>query len=209
MASQATRHDHVSLQYPSMEGAIVVQPGGAVAAQMFAGKPIEQYYTDSCGGCHGPHREGATGPALVPERLTDKDELYFDTIKKGRPGTVMPAWGATGLSDEEIWVLVGYIRSNDHSPYVWADSMFAKPANHIYVFDKNPPFTVVKVIEEGTQPLHPEFTADGRFVYVADWQDNLVRVYSATTFEKVAEISGIEAPSGIFNSSRGSEPLGH
>ncbi len=46
----------------------------------------------------------------------------------------------------------------ENSPYVWADSMFATPANHIYVFDKNPPFKVVKVIEDGTQPLHPEFT---------------------------------------------------
>ena len=57
--------------------------------------------------------------------------------------------------------------------------MFAKPANHIYVIDKNPPFKLVKVIEEGTQPLHPEFTADGKFVYVADWQENIVRVYNA------------------------------
>ncbi len=501
--------------HPGMEGVIIVQPGGAVAAPMFGGRPVDQYYTDSCGGCHGPHREGATGPALIPARLTSKDEFYFHIVKEGKPGTVMPSWGTAGLSDEEIWGLVGYIRSepkaeeveweldqiiasrevladeatlpdkpthkgnldnlllvterearriavidgdthtllgkvdasyrahgytfdptsdrwaynvgrdgwvfridlytlkptirvkvgldsrgiaasddgrfiivgnyipatavildaktlepikvihtdgndpdgkpvhsrvcitsdvspdlvgpyfilalkeagqmwridwskpdfpiekvekvgrilhdgflspdnkrfyiasqkdnwmgvidvenwklvdqistgktphpgsgaaweasdgriygatphagegkitvwdltdgkisasiptagpglfirsSDHSPYVWADSMFATPANHIYVFDKNPPFTVVKVIEEGTQPLHPEFTADGKFVYVADWQDNLVRVYNATTFEKVTEISGIEAPTGIFNSSRRSEPLGH
>jgi nitrite reductase (NO-forming) / hydroxylamine reductase len=501
--------------HPGMEGTIVVQPGGAVAASLFGGRPAEQAYGDSCGGCHGPHREGATGPALIPERLTQKDDFYFDVIKNGRPGTVMPAWGAQGLSDEEIWALVGYIRSepkaedvrwgmeqirasreqlvdeaslpsrpthngnldnlllvteregrkiavidgdthtllgkvdasyrahgytfdptsdrwaynvgrdgwvfkidlytlrpvaktkvgldsrgiamsddgryiiignyvpasavildaktlepvkvieteatnpegkmvksrvcitsdvspklvgpyfilalkeagqmwridwskpdfpiekvekvghilhdgflspdnkrfyiasqtdnwmgvidvanwtlvdkistgktphpgsgaawtasdghvygatthagegkiavwdladdkiaasiattgpglfirsNENSPYVWADTMFAKPANHIYVFDKNPPFKVVKVIEEGTQPLHPEFTDDGKFVYVADWQDGKVRVYNATSFEKVAEIDGIATPTGIFNSARRLETLGH
>ncbi len=501
--------------HPGMEGVIIVQPGGAVAATMFGGKKVDQAYGDSCGGCHGPHREGATGPALIPERLTSKDDFYFQIIKNGKPGTVMPAWGKAGLTDAEIWALVGFtrseskaedvewevdqirasrqvlidektlparpthkgnldnlllvterearriavldgdthtllgkidasyrahgytfdptsdrwaynvgrdgwlfridlytlqatvkakvgldsrgvalsddgrfvivgnyvpatavildaktleplkvihtegnnpegkfvksrvcitsdvspklvgpyfiialkeagqmwridwskpdfpiakvegvghilhdgflspdnkrfyiasqkdnwmgvidvvnwklvekistgtaphpgsgaawtasnghvygatthagegkiavwdladnviaasiptqgpglfIRSHDNSPYVWADSMFATPANHIYVFDKNPPFKVVKVIEEGMQPLHPEFTADGKFVYVADWQDNVVRVYNATTFEKVKEIPGIEAPTGIFNTERRMEPLGH
>jgi YVTN family beta-propeller protein len=102
-----------------------------------------------------------------------------------------------------------FIRSSDHSPYVWADSMFANPANHIYVFDKNPPFKLVKVIEEGTQPLHPEFTDDGKFVYVADWQENKVRVYNAATFEKIAEIADIQTPTGIFNTSRRLETLGH
>ena len=501
--------------HPNMEGMIVVQPGGAVAAPLFAGQSVETYYRDSCSGCHGPRREGATGPALIPARMSSNDEFYFETVKVGRPGTVMPAWGPAGLSDEEIWALVGYmrseatasdvqweadqiaaskitlideatlpdrpihsgnldnlmlvterearriavidgdthtllgkidasyrahgytfdptsdrwaynvgrdgwlfridlytfqattkvkvgldsrgialsddgrfvivgnyipatavildartleplkvihtdgndpdgkpvnsrvcitsgvspelvgpyfiialkeagqmwridwskpdfpidkaegvgrilhdgflspdnqrfyiasqrdnwmgvidvvnwklvdqistgttphpgsgaawvasdgnvygatthagegkiavwnladnkiaasiptagpglfIRSSDHSSYVWADSMFANPANHIYVFDKNPPFGIIKVIEEGTQPLHPEFAADGNVVYVADWQDNIVRVYDAETFEKLAEIPDIEAPTGIFNTSRRMVPLGH
>jgi plastocyanin/DNA-binding beta-propeller fold protein YncE len=501
--------------HPQMEGVIIVQPGGAVAAPLFAGRKVDQVYGDSCGGCHGPQRQGATGPALIPARLSSNDEFYFNTIKNGKAGTVMPAWGPAGLSDEEIWALVGYIRgepqakdvewnedqikdsltelidektlrdepehkgnldnlllvterearriavidgdthtllgkidasyrahgytfhptdkrwaynvgrdgwlfkidlytlkatrkvkvgldsrgvaisddgryiivgnyvpntavildaisleplkvihtegndpdgnfvksrvcitsdvspqlagpyfvialkeagqmwridwskpdfpiekvegvgrilhdgflspdnkrfyiasqkdnwmavidvmnwklvekistgvtphpgsgaawagadghiygatthagegkitmwdladnqiagsiptagpglfirSSEHSPYVWADSMFATPANHIYVFEKTPPFKLVKVIEDGTQPLHPEFTTDGKFAYVADWQDNVVRVYNATTFEKVTEVQGIEAPTGIFNSYRRSEPLGH
>ena len=66
---------------------------------------------DACGGCHGPNREGATGPALILGRLTADDDFYFDVIKDGRPGTIMPAWGQLGLGDEEIWGLVGFIRS--------------------------------------------------------------------------------------------------
>jgi nitrite reductase (NO-forming)/hydroxylamine reductase len=120
-----------------------------------------------------------------------------------------------GLADDRIAASIEtagpglFIRSHDQSPYVWADTMFGKPANRIYVFDKNPPFKVVKVIEEGTQTLHPEFTADGKDVYVADWQENKVRVYNATTFEKVTEISGIETPTGIFTTERRLELLGH
>ncbi len=501
--------------HPDMKGTLVVQPGGAIAAAVFGGKPIADVFRDSCAGCHGPHREGGTGPALVPGRLDQPDDFYFNTIKNGRPGTVMPAWGQTGMSDEEIRALVGFIRSqpsaedvqweldqikasrqvliqdtdlvpkpthtgnlnnlmlvterearsiavfdgdthtllghiaasyrahgytfdensdrwaynvgrdgwlfkidlyslkaaakvkvgldsrgiaisddskyvivgnyipatavilradtlepikvihtdgkdpdgndvhsrvcivsdvspklagpyfiialkeagqmwridwskpdfpidkvekvghilhdgflspdnkffyiasqkdnwmavidvmnwklvkqistgktphpgsgaawtaadgkvygatvhagegkitiwdlatndivgtiptagpglflrsSEHSPYVWADSVFGKPANQIYVFDKNPPFKLVKVIQEGIQDVHPEFTADGKFVYVADWQGNVVRVYNATTFERVAEVGGVTTPTGIFNVARRTETLGH
>jgi hypothetical protein len=57
--------------------------------------------------------------------------------------------------------------------------------------------------------LHPEFTADGKFVYISDWTGNMVRVYDAETLELVKEIEGITTPTGIFNTSRRHEPLGH
>jgi len=101
-----------------------------------------------------------------------------------------------------------FIRSHHDSPYVWADTMFGDPPNRIYVFDKST-FEVVKVIDDGVQTLHPEFTDDGRFVYVSDWQGNMIRVYNAETFEKVAELDGVTTPTGIFNTSRRGETLGH
>ncbi len=499
--------------HPGMEGVVIVMPGGAVAPALFEGQTVETAFLDSCSGCHGPNREGATGPALIPGRLQADDDYYFEIIKDGKPGTVMPAWGPAGLSDEEIWALVGYIRSepeaaavewemdqiaasrtvlldeealpdepthdgnldnlmlvterearsiavfdgdthrllahveasyrahgyafdpttdrwaynvgrdgwlfkidlytlqavakvrvgldsrglaisddgqyvivgnfipnsavildaktleplkvivtegenpqgefvesrvcitsdvspekvgpyfvlalkeagqmwridwsqpnfpidkvegvgnilhdgflspdntrfyiasqkdnwmavidvaewelvekietgdtphpgsgaaweaNDtvygatvhagegkitiwdlstneivaeietsgpglflrshhDSPTVWADTMFGDPPNRIYVFDAET-FEVVEVIDEGIQTLHPEFTHDARFVYVSDWQGNVVRVYDAKTFEKVAEVGGVTTPTGVFNTSRRSETLGH
>jgi plastocyanin/DNA-binding beta-propeller fold protein YncE len=499
--------------HPNMEGVIIVLPGGAVAPALFEGKAVDSAFRDSCSGCHGPNREGATGPALIPGRLASDDDFYFDIIKNGKPGTVMPAWGPVGMSDEEIWALVGYIRgepsaeavqwemeqiagshqvlvdeaslpdapthdgnldnlmlvterearsiavfdgdshrllghieasyrahgyafdptsdrwaynvgrdgwlfkidlytlqavtqvrvgldsrglaisddgqtvivgnyiphsavildartleplkviategnnpqgefvqsrvcitsdvspdlvgpyfvlalkeagqmwridwskpdfpvdrvegvgnilhdgflspdnklfyiasqtdnwmavidvaewklvakipsgdtphpgsgaaweangtvygatvhagegkitvwdlanqeivaeietsgpglfirSHHESPYVWADTMFGDPPNRIYVMDGST-LDLVTVIDEGTQTLHPEFTADGRFVYVADWQGNVVRVYDGESFEKVAEVGGVTTPTGIFNTSRRVETLGH
>jgi nitrite reductase (NO-forming)/hydroxylamine reductase len=499
--------------HPSMEGVAIVVPGGAVAAAFFEGKRVSEAYRDSCGGCHGPNREGATSPALIPGRLASNNDFYFDIIKHGKRGTVMPAWGSLGMSDEEIWALVGYmrsepsaqavrwemdqiaasrqvlvdeaelpgapthdgnvdnlmlvteregrsiavfdgdthrllahvpasyrahgyafdptdgrwaynvgrdgwlfkidlytlqavsqvrvgldsrglaisddgryvivgnyipnsavildartleplkviiteghnpegefvesrvcitcdvspekvgpyfilalkeagqmwrvdwsqpdfpidkveavgkilhdgflspdnrffyvasqtddwmavidvaewklvtkiatgdtphpgsgatweangtsyggtvhagegkitvwdlanneiaaeietsgpglfIRSHHDSSYVWADTVFGDPPNRIYVVDATT-FEVVKVIDEGAQTLHPEFTADGQFVYAADWQGNVIRVYDAETFEKVAEVGGVTTPTGIFNTSRRVETLGH
>lgn len=504
---QCSLHDNI-------QGTIVALEGGAVAADYYDGKPIAQFYADTCGGCHGPNREGGTGPALLPARLNSADEFYFDVIQKGRPGTAMPPWGDIGISDEEIWGLIGFmrsepeaniiewglediagtletlvpesdlpdeplhdgnldnmmlvterenrsiaaidgdthtllghieasyrahgyafdpnsrrwvynvgrdgwifkidlyslqavakvrvghdsrglaisddsryliagnflpntavildaqtleplkvintegtnpdgefvtsrvcitsdvspdlvgpyfiialkeagqiwridwsdpsfpidklenvgrilhdgflntdnskfylasqednwmavidvanweledpiptgdtphpgsgavwhvgdteygatvhagegkvtvwdletneisgtvptagpglfLRSSDHSPYVWADALFGQPANVTTVFEKEPPFETVGEIAEGVMTLHPEFTADGAYTYISDWTGNKVRVYDAVTLEKVAEIDEVTTPTGIFNTSRRSEPLGH
>lgn len=102
-----------------------------------------------------------------------------------------------------------FIRAQENSPYVWADAVFAEAPHAITVFEKTPPFNVVGVITEGVRTLHPEFTADGAFVYIADWNGNVVRVYNAQSLEKVAEISDITTPTGIFNTHRRTETLGH
>ncbi len=94
---------------PPLEGALIVSENGA--ADWFDGRTVTAAYQDSCGGCHGSERQGGIGPALVPGRLTENDAFYFDAIKNGRPGTIMPGWGNLGLSDAEIWLLVGLIRS--------------------------------------------------------------------------------------------------
>lgn len=102
-----------------------------------------------------------------------------------------------------------FLRAHEASPYVWADAAFARTPHAITVFEKAPPFAVVGVIDDGARTLHPEFTADGRFVYVADWDGDVVRVYDARTLERVATIDGVDAPTGLFNSHRRAETLGH
>lgn len=101
-----------------------------------------------------------------------------------------------------------FLRSHENSPYVWADAVFSTQPS-ITIFEKNPPFTVVNTITEGLRSLHPEFTEEGDFVYIPDWDGNVIRVYNATTFVKVAEIPNITTPTGVFNSSRRDETLGH
>ncbi len=101
-----------------------------------------------------------------------------------------------------------FIRAAENVQYVMADSVFGDEPNETYIIDKET-FELVHTIKEGTQTLHPEYTHDGKFVYIADWQEDTVRVYDTTTFEKVAEIDGIVTPTGIFNTVRRIEPLGH
>ena len=85
----------------------------------------------------------------------------------------------------------------------------SKQPHAIVIFEKTPPFNIVKVIDEGKRTLHLEFTLDGKFFYNADWDGDVVRVYDAITLEKVAEIEGNHTPTGIFNSYRRYETKGH
>jgi nitrite reductase (NO-forming)/hydroxylamine reductase len=102
-----------------------------------------------------------------------------------------------------------FIRASEHSPYVWADAVFAEEPHAITVFEKAPPFELVGVITDGERTLHPEFTDDGAYVYISDWDANVVRVYDAATLEPVAEVSDVVTPTGIFNVARRLETLGH
>jgi mono/diheme cytochrome c family protein len=82
----------------------------AEPAGLFGGQGVEAAYLDSCSGCHGRDRRGATGPALLAQRMSQDDAYYFDVIKNGKPGTIMPPWGHQ-YSDEEVSAMVAFIRS--------------------------------------------------------------------------------------------------
>ncbi|MEZ4568749.1 MAG: cytochrome D1 domain-containing protein [Thermomicrobiales bacterium] len=132
--------------------------------------------------------------------------------------TVHAAEGKVTIWDLETNEIVGtvatagpglFLRSAENSPYVWADALFGDPSNTITVFEKEAPFEVVDVIDDGIMTLHPEFTNDGKFAYISDWTGNTVRVYDAETLELVAELTDIPSPTGIFNTVRRHEPLGH
>ena len=78
-----------------------------------------QAYTGSCASCHGASGDGRglLGAALYPDasdlRGPDTQEKsdgqLFWIIKNGSPGTGMPPFAS--LPDEQVWQLIGYIRS--------------------------------------------------------------------------------------------------
>ncbi|MCP4123159.1 MAG: nitrite reductase [Bacteroidetes bacterium] len=69
-------------------------------------------YFNTCAGCHGTARKGATGPALLPEArtsmLTTAGLKAF--ITNGTPGG-MPDWGKQGvLNEDEIDLLARFLQ---------------------------------------------------------------------------------------------------
>jgi mono/diheme cytochrome c family protein len=80
-----------------------------------------------CAACHGDQGKGNRFPTLAstfpaigePEFLAIADDEFLrKTIKHGRPGRRMPAWGTKdgGLKPEEIDAVIGYLRKLQPTP---------------------------------------------------------------------------------------------
>jgi len=68
-------------------------------------------YNQNCANCHGlDATAGDRAPALAAQRSYNRssDQDLFDALTNGIPGTGMPA---LGLSTEDSWSIVAYIRS--------------------------------------------------------------------------------------------------
>lgn len=78
----------------------------------------ERLYASVCATCHGDRGEGKEGPALKNQVFLDlaTDSYLFKTIKNGRAGTSMIAFGAGSsvrrvLTDPEISSIVAFLRA--------------------------------------------------------------------------------------------------
>lgn len=103
--------------------AICAGIAGAQGKNPYAGdakmaKLGEFEFRANCAFCHGlGARGGGRGPDLTrtPKKHGDSDAEIFGTINNGVPGTAMPPNGATqqgvGMTEEEVWQVVTYIRS--------------------------------------------------------------------------------------------------
>lgn len=92
-------------------------------------------YGTFCAACHGQAGEGKRYPGLAPFPAIGNpdfleiapDELIAETVKRGRPGRRMPAWGEGegGLRPDEIAAVVRHVRAlgpayrDDGKPRRW------------------------------------------------------------------------------------------
>ena len=75
----------------------------------------DKLFADNCVQCHGAKGEGDIGPALNHRTLlkSTNDEVFFNLIGGGVPGTSMPSWSQTfggPFTDEQVRDLVAFIR---------------------------------------------------------------------------------------------------
>jgi cytochrome c oxidase cbb3-type subunit III len=85
-----------------------------------AAKAGEYEFRINCALCHGLGAHGGgRGPDLTraQKRFAHSDSEMFQIISNGIPGTAMPANGTNGqgvgMTDEEIWQIITYIRSQE------------------------------------------------------------------------------------------------
>jgi len=104
-------------------GLLNIAPAPADDRNPFAGdaqaaKAGEYEFRINCALCHGLGAHGGgRGPDLTraQKKHAHSDGELFQVISNGIPGTVMPANGTNGqgvgMTDEEIWQIITYIRS--------------------------------------------------------------------------------------------------
>ena len=108
----------VSLLLLTMAAAAFPQTTNPYAADSKMAKAGEFQFRINCAFCHGlGARGGGRGPDLTRAHKPhgDSDAELFGTISNGIPGTAMPSNGSTGqgvgMTDEEIWQVITYLRS--------------------------------------------------------------------------------------------------
>jgi mono/diheme cytochrome c family protein len=89
-------------------------------------------YAAFCSACHGPQGEGMRYAGMTPFPAIANsdflaiasDEFIAETIRQGRPGRRMPAWGAasSGLRADEITAVIGHLRRLGNTPAPAADT---------------------------------------------------------------------------------------
>jgi cytochrome c(L) len=87
-------------------------PFAGDAAAAAEGKRL--FLKTGCYACHGHEAEGAVGPDLTDDEWIYKptDSMIFNTIAKGRRGTVMAPF-ADQLTPDEIWKIVEFLRDKN------------------------------------------------------------------------------------------------
>ena len=135
------------------------------AGDASAAKAGEYEFRINCALCHGLGAHGGgRGPDLTraQKRHVHSDAEMFQVISNGIPGTVMPANGTNGqgvgMTDEEIWQIITYIRSVE----VKAPANAAGSAAHgkeLFYGDAN--CSLCHMVEGKGGRLGPELTAVG------------------------------------------------
>lgn len=89
--------------------------------------------------------------------------------------------------------------------YVWGEAAFGDRHDEIYLINldwvekgKSNPIEYTLKPVPGESSWHPEFTSDGKFVYIVSMTGNQIVVYDADTFEVVARIKS-GTPSSVIN----------
>jgi len=91
----------------------VVNPFEGDAAARRAGAAL---YDTRCAECHGADAKGISGPDLTALwEVGTSDARVFETIRLGRPGSIMPSSSAP---DDEIWAVVAYLKGMSTVPPV-------------------------------------------------------------------------------------------
>jgi len=95
---------------------IIIGLGLLINTMALASHSGEHLYKQNCSICHGFNGNGGVGVPLALDAFLSSvsDDYLVKTIRHGRPGRIMPAFGK--FSDADVEALIGHIRSWSNTP---------------------------------------------------------------------------------------------
>ena len=138
-------------------------PAAAVPGRGGRGNAVATLFAERCAGCHGSGVEGGRAPSLFDEtwtRATD-DEGVSKIIHDGIQGTEMMSFAAS-LSDQQIWQLVAYIRTQA-ATLKGKPTVVADPDGQVIKSEKET-FKIEVVARDLETPWGLAFLPDGRLL---------------------------------------------
>lgn len=105
------------LLHPARAEEELKNPFSGDAAAAVEGKRL--FLKTGCYACHGHEAEGAVGPDLTDDEWIYKptDSMIFNTISRGRSGTIMAPFGDQ-LKPDEIWKIVEFLRDKNRQRHL-------------------------------------------------------------------------------------------
>jgi cytochrome c oxidase cbb3-type subunit III len=105
------------LLHPALAEDELKNPFAGDAAAAVEGKRL--FLKTGCYACHGHEAEGAVGPDLTDDEWIYKptDSMIFNTIAKGRSGTIMAPFGDQ-LKPDEIWKIIEFLRDKNRQRHL-------------------------------------------------------------------------------------------
>ena len=127
------------------------------------GNAIAMLFTERCAGCHGAGIEGGRAPSLFDDKWTraTDDEGVSKIIHDGIQGTEMMSF-ATSLTDQQIWQLVAYIRTQA-ATLKGKPTVVADPDGQVIKSEKQT-FKIEVVARDLETPWGLAFLPDGRLL---------------------------------------------
>ncbi|MGW8143748.1 MAG: c-type cytochrome, partial [Anaerolineales bacterium] len=136
-----------------------------------------QIFFDRCAGCHGVLRNGATGPALTPDRTLAKGTLALSSIIFNGTPRGMPDWGKQGILNEEEAELMARFVQNEppQPPEMSLDQMLA---------------TWQVFIDPEDRPTSPQHDRDWQNFFAVTLRDaGQVAIIDGDTYEVVNNVN--------------------
>ena len=135
-----------------------------------------QIFFDRCAGCHGVLRNGATGPALTPDKTLPKGTAGLAAIIFNGTPRGMPDWGKQGtLTQEETELMAKFIQNEPPQPPEMSLDQMKASWNEVVPVDQ--------------RPTQPQTTRDWENYFIVTLRDaGKVAIIDGDNYEIVNEV---------------------